>query len=177
MADFPPTGLQTALSVGVGVLVLQYATEGNGWKFLQAHCSGLWLFTVCHPHTGTNRRFCVFAEAVPSQSRSHLIHVQLPQIKLQTDQLVKASLFKAWHYLPTFIIFSSIGNYVLGAVQTVLERQTVPRTRNVVSLYKEQINNICSNLNTQQFIEKRQRLEFLKASTSSARPKDFITDR
>lgn len=64
----------------------------------------------------------------------HLIHVQLPQIKLQTDQLVKASLFKAWHYLPTFVIFSSIGNYVLGAVQTVLKRQTVPRARNVVSL-------------------------------------------
>lgn len=66
---------------------------------------------------------------------------------------------------------------MLGAVQSVLKRQTVPRARNVGSLYKEQINNMCSNLNTQQFIEKRQRLEFLKASTSSARPKHFITDR
>lgn len=66
---------------------------------------------------------------------------------------------------------------MLGAVQSVLKRQTVPRARNVVSLYKEQINNVCSNLNTQQFIEKRERLELLKASASSARPKHFITDR
>lgn len=51
--------LQTALSVGVGVVVFHCATERNGWKFLQAHCSGLWLFTTCYPHTDANRRFCV----------------------------------------------------------------------------------------------------------------------
>lgn len=44
--------------------------------------------------------------------------------------------------------------YVLG-VQSILKRQTVTRARNVVSLCKEQINNICSNLNTQQFSEKK----------------------
>lgn len=34
---------------------------------------------------------------------------------------------------------------MLGAAQSVLKRQTVPRARNVVSLYKEQIHNIYSN--------------------------------
>lgn len=65
MADFFP--LWVALTVGVGVVVLHYAKERSGWKVLQAHCSGLWPFTACHPHRGANRRFCVFAEAVPSQ--------------------------------------------------------------------------------------------------------------
>lgn len=44
---------------------------------------------------------------------------------------------------------------MLGAVQSVLKGQTVPRARNAVSLYKEQINNICFHLNAQQFIEKK----------------------
>lgn len=98
----------------------------------------------------THRRFLLREDFVCLQKLFPLrvdrfIHGHFPQIKLQTDQLVKASLFKAWHYLPTFIIFSSMGSYVLGAVQSALKRQTVPRVRNVVSLYKKQIHSICSN--------------------------------
>lgn len=82
MADFSPSGLQTALTVGIGVVMPQKEMVQSSYKHIVVLCG--FLLPAILTQMLTEDFVCL--QKLFSLRLDNLIHVQILQIKLQTDQ-------------------------------------------------------------------------------------------